>query len=141
IDTDVLIIAATNRDPREAVRGGRLREDLYHRLNVFPLEIAPLRVRGGDDIELLASRFLEEMNEACGTRKKFAPGAMGLLKQHAWPGNVRELKNYLHRVFIMAGEEGLEGPSPETETMHTQTMTNPVSAGSTPSITVPLGTP
>jgi DNA-binding NtrC family response regulator len=141
IETDVRIVAATNRDPREAVREGRLRDDLYHRLNVFPLEIPPLRSRGGDDIELLASRFLEEMNEACGTRKKFAPGAMGLLKQHAWPGNVRELKNYLHRVFIMAGEEGLEGPSPETETMHTQTMTNPVSAGSTPSITVPLGTP
>ena len=138
VDTDVRILAATNRDPREAVRAGKLREDLYHRLNVFPLEIAPLRERGGDDIELMSQRFLEEMNAACGTRKKFAPGAMGLLKQHSWPGNVRELKNYLHRVFIMAGEEGLQGPSPETETMQTTTH---LASPSTPSITVPLGTP
>jgi two-component system response regulator AtoC len=142
IDTDVRIIAATNRDPREAVRSGRLREDLYHRLNVFPLEIAPLRVRGGDDIELLATRFLEEMNQACGTRKRFSPGAVSLMKQHPWPGNVRELKNYIHRVFIMAGEDGLQGPAPETEIMTTQTTMQPTSlTNNTPSITVPLGTP
>jgi two-component system response regulator AtoC len=140
VETDVRIIAATNRDPREAVRGGRLREDLYHRLNVFPLEIPPLRARGGDDIELLAQSFLEEMNEACGTRKHLAPGALAQLKQHPWPGNVRELKNYLHRVFIMAGEDGLQGPAPETETMHTQTIANQAHSNA-PSITVPLGTP
>jgi DNA-binding NtrC family response regulator len=140
IETDVRIIAATNRDPREAVRAGRLREDLYHRLNVFPLEIPPLRSRGGEDIELLSRSFLEEMNQACGTRKQFAPGALDLLKQHPWPGNVRELRNYLHRVFIMAGEDGLHGPAPETEIMPTQTTTNQA-ASSTPSITVPLGTP
>ena len=140
IQTDVRIIAATNRDPREAVRSGRLREDLYHRLNVFPLEIPPLRARGGGDIELLARGFLEEMNEACGTRKQFAPGALAQLKQQAWPGNVRELKNYLHRVFIMAGEDGLQGPAPETETMPIQTM-NHSAQNNTPSITVPLGTP
>jgi transcriptional regulator with GAF, ATPase, and Fis domain len=88
---------------------------------VFPLEIAPLRERGGDDVELLAACFLEEMNEACGSRKRFAPGAMASLTQHSWPGNVRELKNYIHRVFIMAGEEGLQGPTPETDNMTTQT--------------------
>src|SRR5204863_8547522 len=103
-----------NRDPREAVRAGKLREDLYHRLNVFPLEMAPLRARG-EDIELIANFFLEEMNEACGTRKKFAPGAISRMKQQPWPGNVRELKNYIHRVFIMAGDEGLDGPLPDTE--------------------------
>jgi DNA-binding NtrC family response regulator len=138
LETDVRIIAATNRDPREAVRAGRLREDLYHRLNVFPLEIAPLRERGGDDVELLAASFLEEMNEACGSRKRFAPGALASLKQHSWPGNVRELKNYIHRVFIMAGEEGLQGPTPETEKMTTQTT---IASSTPPSITVPLGTP
>ncbi|MGZ5103241.1 MAG: sigma-54-dependent transcriptional regulator [Usitatibacter sp.] len=141
IATDVRIIAATNRDPREAVRAGKLREDLYHRLNVFPLAMAPLRERG-EDIEPIANHFLEEMNEACGTRKKFAPGALARMKQHPWPGNVRELKNYIHRVFIMAGDEGLEGPAPETE----QTlMRNPTSASQqstgAPAITVPLGTP
>jgi DNA-binding NtrC family response regulator len=66
--------------------------------------------------------------------------ALALLKQHAWPGNVRELKNYLHRVFIMAGEDGLQGPAPDTEIMHIQT-TNNQAPTSTPSITVPLGTP
>jgi DNA-binding NtrC family response regulator len=143
-DSDVRIIAATNRDPREAVRSGKLREDLFHRLNVFPLEIAPLRVRGGDDIELLATRFLEEMNQACGTRKKFAAGAVSLMRQHPWPGNVRELKNYIHRVFIMAGEEGLQGPAPETEIMTTQTTMQATSTSTShnaPVITVPLGTP
>ncbi len=138
IDTDVRIIAASNRDPREAVRGGKLREDLYHRLNVFPLEMAPLRDRS-EDIEAIASYFLEEMNEACGTRKKFAPSALARMKQHPWPGNVRELKNYIHRVFIMAGEEGLEGPSPETEPMHIRSI--PQLHSNAPAITVPLGTP
>ncbi|HET6265063.1 MAG TPA: sigma-54 dependent transcriptional regulator [Usitatibacter sp.] len=138
VDTDVRIIAATNRDPREAVRAGKLREDLYHRLNVFPLALAPLRERG-DDIELIANFLLEEMNQACGTRKKFAPGALSRMRQHPWPGNVRELKNYIHRVFIMAGDEGLEGPSPESEPMQTRSFTT--SDPSTPAITVPLGTP
>src|SRR6202158_2681286 len=136
IETDVRIIAATNRDPREALRQGKLREDHYHRLNVFPLQMAPLRERG-DDIELIADYFLEEMNEACGTRKTFAPGAIARIKQYSWPGNVRELKNYIHRVFIMAGEEGLEGPTQEIEPP-------PLRAGAcstAPAITVPLGTP
>ncbi len=138
VDTDVRIIAASNRDPHEAVRIGKLREDLYHRLNVFPLAMAPLRDRG-DDIEPIANYFLDEMNEACGTRKKFAPGALARMKQYRWPGNVRELKNYIHRVFIMAGEEGLEGPSPETQPM--QIRSNSHANPHAPVITVPLGTP
>jgi DNA-binding NtrC family response regulator len=138
IETDVRIIAATNRDPREAVRQGKLREDLYHRLNVFPLEMAPLRERG-EDIELIANHVLEKMNEACGTRKKFAPGAIARMKQHPWPGNVRELKNHIHRVFIMAGEEGLQGPELESERAPIRGAT--ASPGSAPVITVPLGTP
>jgi DNA-binding NtrC family response regulator len=139
IETDVRIIAATNRDPREAVRSGKLREDLFHRLNVFPLAIAPLRERG-EDIELIATYFLDEMNEACGTRKKFAPGALARMRQHPWAGNVRELKNYIHRVFIMAGDDGLEGPSPETEPMQTRPI-HSLSDTAAPAITVPLGTP
>ena len=138
VDTDVRIIAASNRDPHKAVRAGKLREDLYHRLNVFPLALAPLRDRS-EDIEPIAHYFLGEMNEACGTRKQFAPGALARMKQHPWPGNVRELKNYIHRVFIMAGEEGLEGPSPEPQPMHIRSnfQANP----NTPAIMVPLGTP
>ncbi len=138
IETDVRIVAATNRDPREAVRAGKLREDLFHRLNVFPLEMAPLR-RRGEDIELIAAYFLEEMNEACGTRKTFAPGAIARMKQYPWPGNVRELKNYIHRVFIMAGDEGLEGPTMESEQAPLRATSSSASSG--PAITVPLGTP
>ncbi|HEX4334014.1 MAG TPA: sigma-54 dependent transcriptional regulator [Usitatibacter sp.] len=148
IETDVRIIAATNRDPREAVRAGKLRDDLYHRLNVFPLEMAPLRERS-DDIELIAEHFLEEMNEACGSHKKFAPDAIELMRQYPWPGNVRELKNYIHRVFIMAGDEGLEGPVPDTERAFghfARTAAPPdapmyMSSSQGPAITVPLGTP
>jgi two-component system, NtrC family, response regulator AtoC len=139
LETDVRIIAATNRDPREAVRAGKLREDLFHRLNVFPLHIAPLRERG-EDIDLIANYFLDEMNEACGTRKKWAPGAMVRMKQYPWPGNVRELKNYIHRVFIMAGDEGLEGPTLETEQAPMRALSSSSHNG-TPAITVPLGTP
>ncbi|HEX4780205.1 MAG TPA: sigma-54 dependent transcriptional regulator [Usitatibacter sp.] len=155
IETDVRIIAATNRDPREAVRAGKLRDDLYHRLNVFPLQMAPLRDRG-DDIELIAEHFLQEMNEACGTRKMFASTAIGRMKQYPWPGNVRELKNYIHRVYIMAGDEGLEGPSPDSGEAPSRAgygatsfaplppSSFPSSASSSssgPAITVPLGTP
>ena len=146
IETDVRIIAATNRDPREAVRAGKLRDDLYHRLNVFPLEMAPLRERG-DDIELIAEHFLQEMNEACGTRKKFASDAIPLMKQYPWPGNVRELKNYIHRVYIMAGDSGLEGPSQEAADAPLRALPEsvdtalPAPPSSGPVITVPLGTP
>jgi DNA-binding NtrC family response regulator len=143
VETDVRIIAATNRDPREAVRAGKIREDLYHRLNVFPLEMAPLRARV-EDIEPIAHHFLDEMNEACATRKKFAPGAIARMKQHSWPGNVRELKNYIHRVFIMAGDEGLHGPAPENEPTpmrHSALTAVSPSDSNTPAITVPLGTP
>jgi DNA-binding NtrC family response regulator len=135
VETDVRVIAATNRDPHEAVRAGKLREDLYHRLNVFPLEIVPLRNRA-EDIELIAQHFLEELNDACGTRKKFAPGAVARMRQHAWPGNVRELKNFIHRVFIMAGDAGLEGP-----TTHEAEVATPTRPGNGPTINVPIGTP
>jgi DNA-binding NtrC family response regulator len=144
IETNVRIIAATNRDPREAVRAGRLRDDLYHRLNVFPLMVAPLRERG-DDIELIANHFLQEMNEACGTHKRFAAGAIARMQLFPWPGNVRELKNYIHRVFIMAGDEGLPGPEPLAEPMRRDTMhAFPAASDAAPptsAITVPLGTP
>jgi DNA-binding NtrC family response regulator len=143
VETDVRIIAATNRDPREAVRAGKLRDDLYHRLNVFPLEMAPLRERS-EDIELIAEHFLAEMNEACGTRKTFAPGAIARMEQFPWPGNVRELKNYIHRVFIMAGDEGIPGPELPAATTGARAGASaiaPSPSPAAPAITVPLGTP
>lgn len=103
ISTDVRVIAATNRNPEQAVQEGRLREDLFHRLNVFPLELPPLRDRG-TDIELLAQHFLDELNTQEKTGKRFTPAALSSLYAHAWPGNVRELKNYVQRAYIMSDD-------------------------------------
>lgn len=103
IATDVRLIAATNRNPEKAVADGQLREDLYHRLNVFPIHLPPLRERG-TDIELLAQHFLDNFNAEEGATKRFTPAAVAALYAHSWPGNVRELKNYVQRAFIMADD-------------------------------------
>ncbi|NIE66232.1 sigma-54 dependent transcriptional regulator [Burkholderia sp. Ax-1719] len=105
IETDVRLIAATNRDPEQAVADGKLRLDLYHRLNVFPINLPPLRERG-KDVELLAQAFLDELNERHGTKKQFPAAVREMLATYPWPGNVRELKNYVQRAHIMAGNEG-----------------------------------
>ena len=82
---------------------GKLREDLYHRLNVFPIALPPLRERG-NDIELLAQHFLELLNKQESSSKSFAPRDLAALYAHGWPGNVRELKNYVQRAYILADE-------------------------------------
>lgn len=97
------IVAATKHPPLQTVANGRLREDLYHRLNVFPITLPPLRERGGD-IELLALHFLSELNAREGTAKRFSRDSIAALYRYAWPGNVRELKNYVQRAFILADE-------------------------------------
>lgn len=104
IVTDVRVIAATNRDPEKAVRSGTLREDLYYRLNVFPLELPPLRERG-EDIVLLANHFLEKFNIEGHTHKAFALDTIKAIQNHTWPGNVRELRNYVYRSYILADDE------------------------------------
>lgn len=101
LETDVRIIAATNRDPEDAIAEGKLRLDLYHRLNVFPLKIPPLRARGAD-VELLAQHFLDELNAAHGTAKVISPDGLACLDDYHWPGNVRELRNYMQRAFILS---------------------------------------
>ncbi len=103
ISSDVRLIAATNRNPEQAVAEGKLRQDLYHRLNVFPIAMPPLRDRG-TDIELLAQHFLAALNKQEGAAKAFAPTAIAALYAHSWPGNVRELRNYVQRAFILADE-------------------------------------
>jgi len=103
INADVRLIAATNRNPESAVADGKLREDLYHRLNVFPLSMPPLRDRGSD-IELLAQHFLEVLNKQESASKSFAPATVAALYAHSWPGNVRELKNYVQRASILADD-------------------------------------
>ncbi|HEY2929157.1 sigma-54-dependent transcriptional regulator [Piscinibacter sp.] len=109
VATDVRIVAATNRPPEKALAEGTFREDLYHRLNVFPIHLPPLRERG-TDIELLAQQFLRELNRAEGTHKSFSSGALAKLYEMNFPGNVRELKNYVQRAYILADQvvEGVE---------------------------------
>ncbi len=101
IESAARLIAATNRAPEEAVRAGKLREDLFYRLRVFPISLPPLN-RRGDDVTLLANRFLEELNSAQSSEKTFAPEALAWLKQQPWPGNVRELRNVVQRAYIMS---------------------------------------
>jgi two-component system response regulator AtoC len=100
---DVRIIAATNREPERALADGKLREDLYHRLNVFPIRLPPLRQRGAD-LELLARHFLADFNRVEGTAKSFSADSLAKLYQYGWPGNVRELRNHVQRAFIMADD-------------------------------------
>jgi two-component system response regulator AtoC len=104
IRVDVRIIAATNRNPEEAVRSGQLREDLYYRLNVFPIAVPPLRSRP-DDVEALAQHFLAEFNRGAGGAKRWTQAALERLKQCQWPGNVRELRNVVQRAFILCDDE------------------------------------
>jgi DNA-binding NtrC family response regulator len=104
IKVDVRVFAATNRRPEEAVASGKLREDLLYRLNVFPIQLPPLRDRR-DDIELLAEHFLNQLNKEEGTHKQFTRASLERLKSHNWPGNVRELRNVVHRAFILAEDD------------------------------------
>ncbi|HXQ21728.1 MAG TPA: sigma-54 dependent transcriptional regulator [Candidatus Acidoferrales bacterium] len=101
---DVRVIAASNRQPEEAVAQGKLREDLLYRLKVFPIQLPPLRDRG-DDVELLADYFLGLLNKTEGTVKTLSRAAVQRLRAHSWPGNVRELKNLVHQAFILADDE------------------------------------
>jgi two-component system nitrogen regulation response regulator NtrX len=101
VRVDVRVIAATNKDLMEEIRAGRFREDLFFRLNVVPIRVPPLRVRG-DDVMLLAERFAAEFAGEYGRRPKhFAPDAAAVLRVYPWPGNVRELRNVIERLMIM----------------------------------------
>ena len=106
LSTDVRVIAATNRCPLQAVQSGQLREDLLYRLAVFPIHMPPLRERG-NDIELLAERFLDDLNAQAVAQKRFTALSWITLRQHTWPGNVRELKNCIERAFIL-GDQWIE---------------------------------
>ncbi|MBW3656317.1 MAG: sigma-54 dependent transcriptional regulator [Gemmatimonadetes bacterium] len=104
-ETDVRVVAAANRDPTQAVAQGRFREDLLYRLNVFPLELPPLRERL-EDLPLLVKHFLQEIGQREGAVKHATPAALERLAQYRWPGNVRELRNVLQRAYVMsAGPE------------------------------------
>jgi len=146
--TDTRIIAATNRDPAEAVMRGALREDLLYRLNVFPISLPPLRERASD-IPLLAESFLEELGREERTSKRLTPGAVQRLQAYPWPGNVRELRNALQRAWVMAhgaqiDEEWLPrmpaGSTPAA-TVAAPSRTVERSEGGGPHLDIRIGTP
>jgi len=100
IELDVRIIATTNRDLRQEVREKRFREDLFYRLNVFPITIPALRERS-DDIVPVARKILAQYSRAAGDSIQLSDAACAVLQQHNWPGNVRELDNVIQRALIL----------------------------------------
>jgi len=123
---DVRVIAATNRDLEEMIRQGTFRQDLYYRLNVFPLRVPPLRERG-EDVEILAKAFLQRVAARLG--RALAPLSAedaAKLRRYEWPGNIRELQNVMERAVITAcdGRLNLKRALPEA----------PAPAGAAPGI-------
>ena len=111
---DVRIVAATNRDLKKAVAAGRFREDLYYRLNVFPIQVPPLRERM-DDIPLLAKHFVElSTRELKCAKPRLTRAAVAKLQNYDWPGNVRELRNVIERAVILARGGALDFDLPIT---------------------------
>ncbi|MBF0212162.1 MAG: sigma-54-dependent Fis family transcriptional regulator [Magnetococcales bacterium] len=105
IPLDVRVIASTNRDLKAWAQSGRFREDLYYRLNVFPVRLPPLRQRP-NDIPLLAEHFRKRFVEELGRNAiPFSSEAMATLNRYGWPGNVRELENVIHRALLVADGE------------------------------------
>jgi PAS domain S-box-containing protein len=101
---DVRVLAATNRDLQQAVREGKFREDLYYRLNVFPIEVPPLRERG-NDVKLLATAFAAKFAQRMGRSiEPLSEECVRRLKAYSWPGNVRELNNVIERAVITSRE-------------------------------------
>ena len=108
IRVDTRIIAATNRNLVEAVKQGDFREDLYYRLNVVPIHLPPLRERG-DDIPLLAERFLREFaSQHHREPKDVSREAMRLLRLYAWPGNIRQLRNLMERLVVTVRDKTIQ---------------------------------
>ena len=107
-EVDVRVLAATNIDPQVAIRDGRLREDLYYRLNVFTISLPPLRERK-EDLRLLIQAIIDEFNARDNRAvKTVSPAAMKQLEQYEWPGNVRELRNVMERAVILSPGEFIE---------------------------------
>ncbi|MBS0447028.1 MAG: sigma-54-dependent Fis family transcriptional regulator [Proteobacteria bacterium] len=133
---DVRVVAATNRSPDAAVAAGQLREDLYYRLNVFPITLPPLRERP-EDIALLAEHFLHGIAEREGERKRFAPEALAKLQRYRWKGNVRELRNVVQRAYVMASGDSITDEWLPLEPGNAAAAV--ATTAGAPAITVPLG--
>ena len=119
ISVNVRILSATNKDLKEEIKAGRFREDLFHRLNVIPIHIPPLRERK-DDIPVLVDSFIKQLCAKNNIpQKSIAPQALKMLQTFEWTGNVRELRNFVERVIIMVphpviGEKDIESLMPKS---------------------------
>jgi DNA-binding NtrC family response regulator len=133
-EADVRLIAATNRNPLQAVASGKLREDLLYRLNVFPIHLPALRGRA-EDVSLIARHFLDQIGEREGEKKRFAPEVLERLAGHRWVGNVRELRNVVYREYVMAtGSTIVDDCLPQAQSAA-------ASLGGAPTLAIRIGTP
>ncbi|MEZ5319162.1 MAG: sigma-54 dependent transcriptional regulator [Vicinamibacterales bacterium] len=131
---DVRVLAATNRPPEEAVEKGKLRQDLYYRLKVFHMMLAPLRERT-EDVEPLVEHFLARLAEREGQAKTVTPATLAALQKHTWPGNVRELRNVLYSAYVLAEKD----ITPDTLPPEVRSGVPPTEDGDT--VVVQVGTP
>ncbi|QDT16211.1 Transcriptional regulatory protein ZraR [Alienimonas californiensis] len=123
VSVDTRFVCATNRDLAAEVDAGRFRQDLYYRLGVIHVELPPLRERG-DDVHLLADRFLEELKPKDSPVRGFSEAAAAVLKRYRWPGNIRELRNVIERSVVLARGELIE-PQDFPEDVRTAAATDP----------------
>jgi formate hydrogenlyase transcriptional activator len=122
---DVRVVAATNRDLRQMVRDGEFREDLYYRLNIFPVSLPPLRERKADIPEFVRY-FIEQFATSMDRTIETIPEkTMRALVRHSWPGNIRELQNYVARGVILSTDGVFESPAPEKCEPELVEITNP----------------
>ena len=136
--TDIRIIAATNRDPWASVRAGLLREDLYFRLNVIPVELPALRERGSD-ILLLAESFIERFcREEQRKTLTLTSDAEAALLAYGWPGNVRELENMMRRAVVLAQGASIDAGALNFQNQATSAVTPMAPGGPLAAETVPL---
>jgi transcriptional regulator with PAS, ATPase and Fis domain len=137
---DVRVIAATNRQPEEAIRKGMLRDDLFYRLNVFGIHLPPLRQRL-DDLPLLVEAMINDLNEKHGTRvTSVGSDVLMRLQNHDWPGNVRELRNVLERAVIVTGSGSLSASNLPSSLGLTPSVVGPVApSDSSSGVNIPVG--
>ncbi len=108
VPVDLRIVVATNRNPQQAVQDGLLRENLFYRINIFTLEMPPLRKRS-DDISMLVTHFLEQHGRKLGKgNMTVTDHALTCLQQYAWPGNIRELENVLESAVVLCRDEQID---------------------------------
>jgi two-component system nitrogen regulation response regulator NtrX len=108
VQVDVRVMSSTTKDLRQLIETSRFREDLYHRLNVVPIQVPPLSARR-DDIPLLIDYFMERLTTSGGmARREISADVIAALQAYEWPGNVRQLRNVVERMLIMAAEDVLE---------------------------------